>query len=70
VVGSIVVAGGSPAHDSHPGAVALFASMTNIVGLHDHRPHAQDVQEAMTHIISELAAVLATALFIFARTDE
>src|SRR6266704_834380 len=32
----------------------------------DHRPHAQDVQEAVMHLIGELAAVLATALFIFA----
>jgi len=49
------------------GAVALFASMTNIVsGFHDHGPHAQDVQEAVMHLIGELSAVLATALFIFA----
>src|SRR5438105_959070 len=34
--------------------------------LHDHRPHAQDVQKAVTRLIGELAAVLATALFIFA----
>src|SRR5205085_6254972 len=34
--------------------------------LHDHRSHAQDVQEAVTRLIGELAAVLATALFIFA----
>src|SRR5258705_241792 len=32
----------------------------------DHRPHAQDVQEAVMLLIGELAAVLATALFIFA----
>src|SRR5206468_4056366 len=34
--------------------------------LHDHGPHAQDVQEAVMHLIGELSAVLATALFIFA----
>src|SRR6267378_1337727 len=32
----------------------------------DHRPHAQDVQEAVMHLVGELAAVIATALFIFA----
>src|SRR5467141_3215467 len=32
----------------------------------DHRPHAQDVQEAVTHLVGELATVIATALFIFA----
>src|SRR5947209_6808502 len=31
----------------------------------DHGPHAEDVQEAVTHAIAQLAAVLATALFIF-----
>src|SRR5207302_2178 len=30
----------------------------------DHGPDAEDVQEAMTHAVAELAAVLATALFI------
>src|SRR5205814_740446 len=30
----------------------------------DHGPDAEDVQEAMTHTVAELAAVLATALFI------
>src|SRR5882672_3664877 len=34
--------------------------------LPDHRPHAEDVQKAVMHTIGELAAVLATALFIFA----
>src|SRR5207244_7038159 len=30
-----------------------------------HRPHAEDVQEAMTYAVDQLAAILATALFIF-----
>src|SRR4030081_2842225 len=34
--------------------------------LHDHRPHAQDVQEAVMRLIGDLAAVVVTALFIFA----
>src|SRR5213075_3280946 len=34
--------------------------------LHHHRPHAQDVQETVSHLVGELSAVIATALFIFA----
>src|SRR5207237_10521219 len=30
-----------------------------------HRPHAEDVQEAMTYAVDQLAAILATALLIF-----
>src|SRR5207249_4301270 len=33
--------------------------------LPDHRPDAQDVQEAMTYAVAQVAAILATALFIF-----
>src|SRR5439155_18935777 len=33
--------------------------------LPDHGPDAEDVQEAVTYAIAQLAAVLATALFIF-----
>jgi len=41
--------------------------MTNIVsGFLITRPHAQDVQEAMIVALGRLAAVVATALFIFA----
>jgi NAD/NADP transhydrogenase alpha subunit len=47
VVGSIIVAGGEyPLKIRILGAIALFASMTNIVsGFLDHRSHAQDVQD-------------------------
>src|SRR2546427_408615 len=31
----------------------------------DHGPDAQDVQEAMTYAVAQVAAILATALFIF-----
>src|SRR2546427_8452527 len=30
-----------------------------------HGPHAENVQEAMTYAVDQLAAILATALFIF-----
>src|SRR5690348_4035100 len=59
--------GGLPEDDSHPGwdrPLRLYDEHRQ--RLSDHRPHAEDVQEAMTHAIAELAAVVATALFIFA----
>src|SRR5437867_7370665 len=56
-----------PACDPHSwGRRALRFDDEHRERLHDHRPHAQDVQEAVMHLIGELSAVLATALFIFA----
>src|SRR5207249_11466985 len=57
----------SSAHDPHSrcgGAVCFDDQHRERVS--DHRPHAQDVQEAVMPLIGELSAVLATALFIFA----
>src|SRR5690349_3565370 len=55
-----------PRDDPHPrrcGAVRLDDEHRE--RLSDHRPHAEDVQEAMIHGLVQFAAVLATALFIF-----
>src|SRR6266480_3002855 len=58
---------GPSAHDPHPRrGRAVRLDDQHRQRLHDHRPHAQDVQEAVMHLIGELSAVLATALFIFA----
>src|SRR5438876_2629116 len=57
----------SPAHDPHSRrGRAVRLDDEHRQRLHDHRPHAQDVQEAVIHLLGELSAVLATALFIFA----
>jgi len=67
VVGSIVVTGAD-----HPLTIRILARWRSRLDdehrqrLHDHRPHAQDVQKTVMHLIGELSAVLATALFIFA----
>src|SRR6185295_9897050 len=56
-----------PAHHPHPGrGRAVRFDDQHRQRVHDHGPHAQDVQEAVMHLIGELAAVLATSLFIFA----
>src|SRR6266516_1196065 len=58
---------GPSAHDPHPRRRrAVRLDDQHRQRLHDHRPHAQDVQEAVMHLVGELSAVLATALFIFA----
>src|SRR6266545_1443567 len=58
---------GSSAHDSDSRRRrAVRVDDQHRERLHDHRPHAQDVQEAVMRLIGELSAVLATALFIFA----
>src|SRR2546425_1079583 len=57
----------SSAHDPHSRrGRAVRLDDEHRQRLHDHRPHAQDVQEAVMPLIGELSAVLATALFIFA----
>src|SRR6266550_2903149 len=58
---------GSSAHDSDSRRRrAVRVDDEHRERLHDHGPHAQDVQEAVMHLLGELSAVLATALFIFA----
>src|SRR5881296_282205 len=55
-----------PVDDPHPGrrrVVRLDDEYRE--RLPDHRPDAEDVQEAMTHAVAQFAAILATALFIF-----
>src|SRR5262245_15086827 len=56
-----------PAHHPDPGGRrAVRVDDEHRERLHDHRPHAQDVQKAMMRLVGQLAAVLATSLFIFA----
>src|SRR5439155_1190669 len=52
-------------HVVKDGALRLDFADEHRERLPDHGPHAEDVQEAMTHAVAQLAAVLATALFIF-----
>src|SRR6266576_2214392 len=55
-----------PGHDPHPGRCgAVRVDDEHRERVSDHGSHVEDVQEAMTSAVAQLAAIAATALFIF-----